>query len=133
MPTAWSTWTDTDWLNGANDYHSIRLTADSWAALTPAKQLQALNSAKTLLSPWSDRPKYPEAVYEQALWMTSEDSKNAISDYSSVSVGTGSVSVSYGRGESSATGKPAWISPLAWALLQEAEQSSGTWTIGRVV
>jgi hypothetical protein len=134
MPQAWSTWTDQQWLDNATDYHSARLTADTWGALGTTKQFQAITSARTQLAAWIENPNYPLAVYEQALWLTSEAGTNSISDYSSVSVGEGSVSVSYGRSQGS-SGKPVWMSPIAWALLgedQTAKTSKGTWTVGRL-
>jgi hypothetical protein len=133
MPQAWITWTNQEWLDNATDYHGARLTADAWAALGVIKQGQALTSARTQLAAWTDNAHYPMAVYEQALWLTSEAGSNSINDYSSVSVGESSVSVSYGRSQS-ASGKPAWMSPVAWALLGEDKTagSKGKWTAGRL-
>ncbi|MDR1978861.1 MAG: hypothetical protein LBQ42_09025 [Synergistaceae bacterium] len=133
MPQPWATWTDQQWLDNAASYHAARLTADAWSALDATKQSRALTSARTQLTPWIENANYPMAVYEQALWMTTEAGSNSINDYSSVSVGESSVSVSYGRSRSS-SGNPAWMSPVAWALLGEDETmgSRGKWTVGRL-
>ena len=130
MAQPWATWTDKQWADNANDYHSTRLSADAWAALGATKQSQALNSARTQLAGWIDNKNYPLAVYEQALWLTTAEGTNSINDYASASVGTGSVSISYGRSRGTG-GPPAWMSPLSWALLQES--ITGTWGVGRVV
>jgi len=127
MAQPWAIWTDQQWLGNAGAYHAARLTADAWGALDDTKRNQALTSARTELTPWIDNPNYPLAVYEQSLWLTTEDAKNSMSDYSSVSVGTGSVSVSYGRSRSTGAA-PAWMSPVAWALLEEAQTASGRWS-----
>lgn len=133
MAQPWSTWTDQQWLDNANVYHAARLTADAWAALTDTKKNQALTSARGQLINWVNNPNYPAAVYEEALWLTTEDGRNSISDYSSVSVGTSSVSVSYGRSQSTG-GRPAWMSPIAWALLgEDTSAGGGRWAAGRVV
>ena len=133
MPQAWATWTNQEWLDNAAAYHAARLTADTWVALGTIKQGQALTSARTQLAAWIENGNYPMAVYEQALWLTSEAGSNSINEYSSVSVGEGSVSVSYGRSQN-ASGKPVWMSPIAWALLGEDETAGlrGKWTIGRL-
>jgi len=128
MAQPWVTWTNQEWLNNAKDYHSARLSADAWVALGEARQLQALTSARTFLAQWSGHKNFPLAVYEQALWLTTEDGTNSISDFSSVSVGTSSVSVSYGRSRKDG-GPPVWMCPIAWALLKP----SGGWDAGRVV
>jgi hypothetical protein len=132
MPQVWAAWTDQQWVENATGYHQARLTADAWAALGTTKQLQAVTSARTQLAAWIENTNYPPAVYEQALWLTSEAGANSINDYSSVSVGESSVSVSYGRSQSS-SGKPAWMSPIAWALLGEDQTTGkGKWTAGRL-
>ena len=133
MPQAWVTWANQEWLDNAAAYHAARLTADTWAVLGDVKQGRALTSARTQLEAWLKHAKYPMAVYEQALWLTTESGSNSINDYSSVSVSESSVSVSYGRSQS-ASGKPVWMSPVAWTLLGEDETMGARekWTVGRL-
>ena len=129
MAQPWETWTEQEWLSSADQYHGARLTAEAWEGLPPSKRLRALNSARSQLAAWVDNPAYPMAVHEQALWLTTEQGVNAINDYASISIGEGSISVSYGRARSGK--KPEWMSPLAWGLLGMG--SARPWSAGRVV
>jgi hypothetical protein len=131
MPREWDGWSDQEWLANADAYHGARLSAEAWDALSAVKKGRALTSARTQLSAWGGDKDYAAAVFEQAAWLTTESADNAMNDYASVSVGTGSVSVSYGR-STGAGNRPIWMSPVAWALLAE-NVSSGVWGIGSVV
>ncbi|MDR2527938.1 MAG: hypothetical protein LBD04_02825 [Synergistaceae bacterium] len=130
MTRPWETWTESEWLANADQYHNARLTAEAWDALGSLKP-RALESARTQLRPWLDRAAYPAAVYEQALWLTTEAGLSALNDYSSVSIGEGSISVAYGRGQKRQN--PEWMSPLAWALLNAENAGAPRWSAGRVV
>jgi hypothetical protein len=131
MPREWDEWSDPEWLSNAGAYHGARLSAEAWGAMPAVKKGRALTSARTQLAVWSDHKNYAVAVFEQAAWLTTESAENAMNDYSSVSVGTGFVSVSYGRG-ARAGNRPSWMSPVAWALLGE-NLSSGRWSAGRII
>lgn len=124
-------WSDAEWLANAGAYHSQRIGASAWDNLSPEKKSQALLSARDLLKPWENHVNFIPAVYEQALWLTTSDSTQALNDYSSVSVSTSAVSVSFGR--KMTTTKPPWLSPLAWALLESTTTGAGGWAVGRVV
>jgi hypothetical protein len=127
----WLNWTDAEWLSFCDTYHNSRMGAEAWGALSPVERARAVNSARTLLQAYQENLNFPPAVAEQALWLTSEGGRNALSDYSSVSVGEGSVSVSYGRSQSG-DNRPPGIAPQAWMLLKPG-LGAGAYTIGRVI
>ena len=133
MAQPWVTWTDAQWLDYVNNYLAQSWGHDSWNGLSDTQKGQAIRTARTWLQPWIENTMYPQAVSEQAFYLTTVDAKNAISDYSSVSVSTTFVSVSYGR-SSSTDNRPVWMSPITWALLQQEDAATkGKWSIGRVV
>ena len=130
---AWIAWTDAQWLDYVDNYLAQSWGHDSWNTFSDAKKNQAIHTARTWLQPWIENPMYPQAVSEQAFYLTTSDANNAINDYSSVSVSTTTVSVSYGRSTSTGN-RPAWMSPIAWALLQQDDAATkGKWTLGRIV
>jgi hypothetical protein len=131
MPSAWDEWSDQGWLDNADEYHAARLSADKWAALSAEKRSQAITTARTYLVRWSEHVNYAYAVYEQAVWLTTEDGINSIADYESVSVGISVISLSYGRSRGTEK-RPLWISPIAWGLLVESI-AGGSWGVGRVI
>ena len=101
----------------ANTYFAARINGDAWDSATDTNKNKALATAERQLDLHRDRvetTRFYYAIYEQALWLLSGDSRAALQQAGVQSMSLGKLSESYRL----PAGRDPTIAPQAWTYLR---------------
>jgi hypothetical protein len=111
-------------LTEANAYFASRINSDTWDAATDANKTKAMTTSERQLEPYRyrvDTTRFYYAIYEQALWLLTGDSRAVLQQAGVQSMSIGKLSETY----KSTSGRDPAIAPQAWVFLRGPTLKAG--------